>query len=163
MRGTTETARSARGAWHAAVGQARRRRRRLARGVEGENALVSILPPERLGPHPVRTLAFVALVLLQAAASEAQTPPAITCDGTLGTSVTQSATNVNAYTVGGGTIRVNNLFHSFGLFSVPTSLGAPGSATFTGPSSIANIVSRVTGGQASTIDGLVSPDRKNGV
>src|SRR2546425_4492718 len=47
----------------------------------------------------------------------------------------------------------NNLFHSLRLFSVPTAATAPGSATFTGPSTIANIVSRVTGGQASTIDG----------
>src|SRR3989441_7869013 len=50
----------------------------------------------------------------------------------------------------------NNLFHSLRLFSVPTAATAPGSATFTGPSTIANIVSRVTGGQASTIDGLIS-------
>jgi filamentous hemagglutinin family protein len=44
-----------------------------------------------------------------------------------------------------------NLFHSFGQFNV----GEGGSATFTGPSSILNVISRVTGGQRSTIDGLI--------
>ena len=48
-----------------------------------------------------------------------------------------------------GQIRGSNLFHSFGQFSVPTG----GSATFTGPNTIANIMGRVTGGQASVIDG----------
>ena len=58
----------------------------------------------------------------------------------------------DAYSIDGGTVRGTNLFHSFGLFNVPTG----GSATFLGPSSIANILSRVTGGQQSTIDGLIS-------
>jgi filamentous hemagglutinin family protein len=48
-----------------------------------------------------------------------------------------------------GQIRGSNLFHSFGAFNVPTS----GSATFTGPNTIANIVGRVTEGQPSAIDG----------
>jgi filamentous hemagglutinin family protein len=50
-----------------------------------------------------------------------------------------------------GQIRGGNLFHSFGAFNVPTG----GSATFTGPNTIANIVGRVTGGQPSAIDGLL--------
>jgi filamentous hemagglutinin family protein len=45
-----------------------------------------------------------------------------------------------------------NLFHSFGQFSVPTG----GSATFSGPASVANIISRVTGAQASSIDGRLA-------
>jgi filamentous hemagglutinin family protein len=48
-------------------------------------------------------------------------------------------------TVGG------NLFHSFGQFS----LQAGQSATFTGPASIGNVISRVTGGQLSSINGLI--------
>jgi filamentous hemagglutinin family protein len=48
-----------------------------------------------------------------------------------------------------GQIRGGNLFHSFGEFNVPRG----GSATFAGPNTIANIVSRVTGGQQSVIDG----------
>jgi filamentous hemagglutinin family protein len=45
----------------------------------------------------------------------------------------------------------NNLFHSFGQFS----LQAGESATFTGPASIGNVISRVTGGQLSSINGLI--------
>jgi filamentous hemagglutinin family protein len=45
----------------------------------------------------------------------------------------------------------SNLFHSFGQFS----LQAGQSATFTGPVSIGNVISRVTGGQLSSINGLI--------
>jgi filamentous hemagglutinin family protein len=75
--------------------------------------------------------------------------PAITLDGTLGTRVGRVG---DAYSINGGTVRGSNLFHSFGRFNVPTG----GSATFTGPSSTANILSRVTGGEQSTIDGTIS-------
>jgi filamentous hemagglutinin family protein len=44
-----------------------------------------------------------------------------------------------------------NLFHSFGLFNINTGE----SATFTGPAAIDNVVSRVTGGSQSFIDGLL--------
>jgi filamentous hemagglutinin family protein len=44
-----------------------------------------------------------------------------------------------------------NLFHSFERFN----LGRTESATFTGPASINNLISRVTGGQVSYIDGLL--------
>jgi filamentous hemagglutinin family protein len=50
-----------------------------------------------------------------------------------------------------GQIRGSNLFHSFGEFNVPTA----GSVSFAGPPTIANIVSRVTGGQPSAIDGVL--------
>jgi filamentous hemagglutinin family protein len=50
-----------------------------------------------------------------------------------------------------GQIRGSNLFHSFGQFNVYTGE----SATFTGPHTIANILGRVTGGQPSSIDGLL--------
>jgi filamentous hemagglutinin family protein len=75
--------------------------------------------------------------------------PAITADGTLGTAVSRLG---DAYTIDAGTIKGNNLFHSFSQFNVPTG----GSATFIGPASTANVLSRVTGGQQSTIDGLIS-------
>ncbi|MDM8549583.1 filamentous hemagglutinin N-terminal domain-containing protein [Desulfobacterales bacterium HSG2] len=42
-----------------------------------------------------------------------------------------------------------NLFHSFSRFSINTGE----SATFSGPSSVQNIISRVTGGESSLIDG----------
>jgi len=51
-------------------------------------------------------------------------------------------------TVGG------NLFHSFTEFNVQTG----GSATFTGPDTIDNILGRVTGGNISEIDGLIKSD-----
>src|SRR5882762_10337026 len=56
------------------------------------------------------------------------------------------------YTISGGTINGTNLFHSFSRFNVPTG----GSATFDGPASIVNVLSRVTGTEASTIDGTIS-------
>jgi filamentous hemagglutinin family protein len=90
------------------------------------------------------------LVLLQAllAVSQAAVPSAITGDGTLGTMVTQSGT---IYTITEGTRPGNgpNLFHSFDRFSV----GTGDTARFSGPTGITNILSRVTGGQPSAIDG----------
>jgi len=50
-----------------------------------------------------------------------------------------------------GTTRGNNLFHSFSQFN----LAAGESATFTGPANIKNILTRVTGGSASMIDGII--------
>jgi filamentous hemagglutinin family protein len=53
-----------------------------------------------------------------------------------------------------GQVRGQNLFHSFRKFNVPTG----GSATFTGPSAVENIVVRVTGGSASSISGALRSD-----
>ena len=88
-------------------------------------------------------------VLLQTvllALSQAQ----ITLDGSLGPRRSLIGPN---YQIGDelGQIRGSNLFHSFGEFNVPTG----DSATFTGPTMIANILSRVTGGQPSSIDGIL--------
>jgi filamentous hemagglutinin family protein len=44
-----------------------------------------------------------------------------------------------------------NLFHSFERFSIPSR----GSATFSGPAGIENVISRVTGGERSDIDGVL--------
>jgi filamentous hemagglutinin family protein len=64
--------------------------------------------------------------------------------------VTQSGT---IYTITEGTRPGNgpNLFHSFDRFSI----GTGDTASFSGPTGIANIVSRVTGGQPSSIDGIL--------
>src|SRR5262245_4834742 len=78
----------------------------------------------------------------------AQITTTITPDLTLGTSVTQSS---NLYNISGGTITGNNQFHSFGRFSV----GTGDIASFNGPTGIQNIVSRVTGGVRSDIDGTL--------
>ncbi|SLM31870.1 exported hypothetical protein [Desulfamplus magnetovallimortis] len=50
-----------------------------------------------------------------------------------------------------GTVSGRNLFHSFKTFSISENQ----SATFTGSDSINNVISRVTGGEISTIDGLL--------
>ena len=69
-------------------------------------------------------------------------------DGTLPTIVTSSG---NTFTIEGGARSGNNLFHSFGQFSVPTG----GAAIFNNAVDVQNIFSRVTGGGVSSIDGLI--------
>src|SRR3954466_11456243 len=46
----------------------------------------------------------------------------------------------------------DNLFHSFETFGIATGQ----SATFTGPGAIKNVISRVTGGEVSHIDGKLA-------
>ena len=50
-----------------------------------------------------------------------------------------------------GTTVGNNLFHSFQSFSIDQTE----SATFNGPHTIENVISRITGGEVSNIDGLL--------
>src|ERR671938_412120 len=86
--------------------------------------------------------------------SLAQVRTTLTPDGTLGTTVTQSGT---VHTISGGTRPGNgpNLFHSFDRFSV----GTGETASFTSPQTgIKHILSRVTGGQRSDIDGQLRMD-----
>ncbi len=83
--------------------------------------------------------------------SLAQVTTTITPDGSLGTTVSQSGA---VHTIDGGTILGPNQFHSFGRFDV----GSGDTARFTGPASVENILSRVTGGAASMIDGTLQSD-----
>lgn len=85
-------------------------------------------------------------MLLWCASVSAQLTP----DGTLNTAVSRSGNN---FTITNGSAANSNLFHSFQQFSVPTG----GSATFdlTNTPNISTIFSRVTGGNISSIDGLI--------
>ncbi|MEH2285569.1 MAG: S-layer family protein [Nostoc sp.] len=80
----------------------------------------------------------------------------VTSDGTTNTIVNQSGNN---YTIINGIEKGNNLFHSFSNLSVPTG----GSANFDliNTPNIATIFSRVTGGNVSNIDGLISTLNSN--
>ncbi len=82
----------------------------------------------------------------------------ITTDGTVGPAQTlvPGGTTGQDYTIPAdlGTQKGSNLFHSFGQFNVDTGERA----TFTGPSDIQNIINRVTGGNASRIDGMLTCD-----
>src|SRR4051794_12614432 len=94
-------------------------------------------------------LAVVASLLCPRSGAGQAMRPDTTPGTALGTTVSNAG---DVYTITGGTVRGNNLFHSFTDFNVPT-LGA---ANFNGPASTANVLSRVTGGQPSSIDGVIS-------
>ena len=96
-----------------------------------------------------KTLIFSALPLfLLPLNAQAQ----IAADGTTSTTVTPTTTGVQ---IDNGDRSGGNLFHSFQNFSVPTNT----EAYFNNVNDIANIFSRVTGGNLSNIDGLI---RANG-
>jgi len=86
------------------------------------------------------------LLIIITFASKAQ----ISTDGTLGAAIKLPGPD---YQIEAelGQQSGGNLFHSFQDFN----LQRFESATFTGPSSVSNIISRVTGGNPSNIDGLI--------
>ncbi|MBL1179192.1 filamentous hemagglutinin N-terminal domain-containing protein [Pantanalinema sp. GBBB05] len=92
------------------------------------------------------------ITLLTSLAGEVPAHAQITSDGTLSTTVSQFGNN---FSITNGSRVGNNLFHSFRQFSVPTG----GAAFFNNATTVQNIISRVTGGSVSNIDGLI---RANG-
>ena len=72
----------------------------------------------------------------------------VTSDGSTNTSVN---TNGNNFNILNGIQKGNNLFHSFKEFSIPKG----GAAIFNNSSDVVNIINRVTGGNVSSIDGLI--------
>jgi filamentous hemagglutinin family protein len=77
-------------------------------------------------------------------------PAQVTLDGTLGAPLALPGPD---FQIGAelGQQYGNNLFHSFQDFN----LNQQESATFSGPDHIQNVISRVTGGQPSHIDGVI--------
>ncbi|MCC5627580.1 S-layer family protein [Nostoc sphaeroides CHAB 2801] len=75
----------------------------------------------------------------------------VTSDSTTNTQVNSNGNNFNILN---GIEKGNNLFHSFSNFSVPT--GSLATFDLTNTPNITTIFSRVTGGNASNIDGLIS-------
>ena len=73
----------------------------------------------------------------------------ITPDGSLPTSVEQQGEN--ELNINGGEREGNNLFHSFEQFSVPEGI----EAVFENAPDIENIFTRITGGEASAINGIL--------
>jgi len=76
---------------------------------------------------------------------------AIVTDGTLGAPLVLDGMDVEIPAELGQT-RGGNLFHSFARFDI----GTGARASFTGPDGLSNVISRVTGGTASAIDGTLA-------
>src|SRR5258705_13001934 len=109
----------------------------------------------RLIPLLVRGSPSVAgwLAVLLLSAGVGDSPAQVVLDGKFGPSGALSGPNYNI-TAGMGLTRGNNLFHSFTQFD----LAAGDTATFSGPASIHNVLCRVTGGSASSINGTIHSD-----
>jgi filamentous hemagglutinin family protein len=98
------------------------------------------LPSCRLGPPLIAALLFAGPVHAQ-----------IVTDGSVGPKVSLRGGQIE---IGAdlGSRRGDNLFHSFEKFGIATGQ----TATFTGPGAIKNVISRVTGGEVSNIDGKLA-------
>lgn len=91
--------------------------------------------------------AFISLLTTFISEAKAQMTP----DSTLPNNTTVKIQG-NITTIEGGTQVGNNLFHSFKDFSIPTGT----SIQFNNAQDIQNILTRITGGSTSNIDGIIS-------
>src|SRR5689334_21683756 len=97
-------------------------------------------------------LALVAGCSLAAPLPQVASAQNISIDGRFSPAQTLSAVGGN-YAIGAnlGKQVGSNLFHSFGKFGLSTGE----SAAFSGPTTISNVIGRVTGGAQSNIDGQI--------
>ncbi|MCU0552334.1 MAG: filamentous hemagglutinin N-terminal domain-containing protein, partial [Leptolyngbya sp. Prado105] len=105
---------------------------------------------------PVKTQAWMlGLALLFEVGLSDRAMAQVVPDQTLPVGERSQVSGASDAQIDGGAIRGRNLFHSFQQFSIPTG----GSASFNNSANITNIITRVTGSNVSTIDGLL---RANG-
>jgi filamentous hemagglutinin family protein len=100
----------------------------------------------------LKSLFKVVFIALLSATASIKTNAQVVSDDTAGSQIDREN---NLFTITGGTVVGENLFHSFEKFSVSTGFAA----YFNNALTIQNIFSRITGGSISTIDGLI---RANG-
>lgn len=98
----------------------------------------------------VRPVLFMGISLLAVSSCGGLAWAQIVTDGTVGpvASLSGAAVEIGADL---GTVQGTNLFHSFEDFNIANGQ----TVTFTGPQTLANLLSRVTGGRVSTIDGVL--------
>ena len=98
-----------------------------------------------------RLLKISTFVLYYLVATNSAAKGQVTSDGTLTTPTQVVTPSGNVFEINGGTTAGENLFHSFQDFSILNGQ----EVNFNNSESIANIISRVTGGNISNIDGLI--------
>jgi filamentous hemagglutinin family protein len=105
--------------------------------------------------HPMqdalRSYIFLPALLSVALAAPGSATSQVITDGSVGPKVSLRGGQIE---IGAalGSQRGDNLFHSFERFGIATGQ----TATFTGPDTIQNVISRVTGGEASHLDGTLA-------
>ena len=95
-----------------------------------------------------RWLVFCGMLGWGGAIADSGVNAQISSDGTLSTEVELSN---DSFEISGGTVKGDNLFHSFQEFSLPSG----NTAQFNNSPNIDNIIGRVTGGSISEINGLI--------
>lgn len=124
-------------------------RRLIVCNSDGNRMILRKILRRILGGRPVTGWVLLLLPAAVTQISEAQ----VVLDGKFGTSGALAGPNFGV-TAGLGAARGNNLFHSFAQFN----LKAGETAAFSGPANIQNILSRVTGGSPSSINGTIRSD-----